>query len=82
MTATSAVLLKRDIFLRNSMPFSSTFTSGSEKKKSTVQETYELWLQKNYNSNSSIADALPKMAMILVLGLVGFLGYKNIYSSE
>lgn len=39
-------------------------------------------LGKNYNSNSknSAMDSLPKMALILILGVVGFLGYKNLYS--
>ena len=37
---------------------------------------------KSYNSNSkgSAINSFPKMALILVLGVVGFLGYKNLYS--
>lgn len=38
---------------------------------------------KSYNQpakSSSAMDALPKIALILVLGVVGFLGYKNLYS--
>ena len=39
-------------------------------------------LNKKYSSNSkrSTMDSISKMALILVLGAVGFLGYKNLYS--
>jgi eukaryotic-like serine/threonine-protein kinase len=37
-------------------------------------------INKNYQQKSSVIDVLPKMALILVLGVVGFLGYKNLYA--
>jgi eukaryotic-like serine/threonine-protein kinase len=40
-------------------------------------------LNKSYNQtgkNSSAMDVFPKIALIFILGVVGFLGYKNLYS--
>jgi serine/threonine-protein kinase len=40
-------------------------------------------IHKNHNleSKNTIKDIFPKMALILVLGFVGFLGYKNFYTT-
>ncbi len=50
-----------------------TYTNYSQSKSVT---------QKSSSSKDSILEVISKMAMILVLSVMGYLGYKNLYSIE
>ncbi|MBC7457023.1 MAG: serine/threonine protein kinase [Bdellovibrionaceae bacterium] len=52
------------------------FTYTNHGSKTGFNKSYS-----NPKNKASAMDAFPKLALILVLGIIGFLGYKNLYNT-